>query len=138
LIARHRDHITRPAGRGADRPHPGGLRERIRLCHVVDAAGRAPVADGQSDRVGDVLDVAARPPPTRDSLLEQDGGTPVVHPPQVERDAVLVVARTVDDGESQHRPGQPWLAEHDTFDVDLLVVVEAAAVAAIGVEPLAQ
>ena len=126
VVGRH-DNAASPTGRAAYEAQPCRVAERFRLTYVVGPVRRALIARSQRDGRRDVLDVAARPSPTRDTLLQEDRGALVVHALQLHHQTVLIVAFAVDHRKPQHRSREQGAAHRCPFDEDLLVAIEPAA-----------
>src|SRR5262249_42001138 len=71
--------------------------------------------------IGDVLDVAACPTPSRAQLLEKNPVPAIVHSLQILESSMIFVARPVDRRQSQDRRAKVWRARNYAFDVSLLV-----------------
>src|SRR5439155_9834663 len=92
--------------------------------HVVDPPSSPLVIDCERNRGGDVLNVAACPPPARVAFLEHDHRTVIVHPLQVTVETVLRIPRPVRRRQTQdrhrHRPSTNSLLDVDVVESDLL------------------
>ena len=126
-VIRHRDELACPAGSLSDDLRPFQLAQCLRVADVVSATGGTLIGCRKRDGRGDVFDVAARPAPRGAPLAHEDGAATVIHALQVFKGAVLMIARAVNERQTQHGARQLRIAHHHLLDQYLVVFVNPLA-----------
>src|SRR5439155_17517063 len=113
-----------PSDSGGDRFHPFGLSQRYPFSNIVNPAGGPLVGRRTGNGNSDIFDVAPGPAPPGSLLIQENGRTFVVHPFQKLKDAMLVIASSVNKGQTENSALNVRVTHDCLFHSNLLVVID--------------